>query len=340
MTAALATSDFLRAPALAAAHPAGFKEWHHFVVHGAGRRLLINFSLTNETSRDGRHRLAPRVIVISHEKRWTGAIERFDDSELDMSPVLGALTIGSNRMIIRPDGYHVVIDLPGHDISGELDFTSASQPFVVNNQPLGQGRMCWLFVPRLRADGWLRIGGHEHRVEGELAYHDHNWGRFWWGDDFGWTWGTILSQTPKNPWSMVFLRMTDRRRLRCLSQALYVWHHDEPAAIFRHAAVQTRSIGRLGRAADCTLPAPMRLLLDGEVSDVPERVEIDATRAGDTVHAEFRPQSYARLAQPSEIDLDRSTVLCETNGTARANGTIDGERIDFVGTGVFEFFYG
>ena len=116
--------------------------------------------------------------------------------------------------------------------------------------------MCWLFVPRLRADGWLRIGGQEHRLEGELAYHDHNWGRFWWGDDFGWTWGTFLSQGPEDPWSLVFLRMTDRRRLRCLSQALYVWHHDEPAAIFRHAAVQTRSHGLLGRAADCTLPPP------------------------------------------------------------------------------------
>ncbi len=340
MTAALASSDFLRAPALVTAHPAGFKEWHHFVVHGAGRRLLINFSLTNETSHTGRIRLAPRVIVISHENRWTGAIERFDDSELDMSPDLGILTIGGNRMIIRPDGYQVTIDLPGHDIEGLLTFASASRPFVVNNQPLGDGRMCWLFVPRLRADGWLRIGGHEHRVENELAYHDHNWGRFWWGDDFGWTWGTILSQTPGNPWSMVFLRMTDRRRLLCLSQALYVWHHDEPAAIFRHAALRTRSHGRLGKAADCTLPAPMRLLLDGDMSDVPELVEINAARAGDVVHAEFRPQSYARLAQPSEVSLDRSTVLCETNGTARASGSINGERVDFVGTGVFEFLYG
>src|SRR5262245_15901890 len=140
MTAALATSDFLRAPALAAAHPAGFKEWHHFVVHGAGRRILINFSLTNETSRDSRHRLAPRVIAISHEQQWTGAIERFDHSELQMSPDLGVLAIGRNRMVIRPDGYHVAIDLPGQGIRGELDFTSASRPFVVNNQPLGDGR--------------------------------------------------------------------------------------------------------------------------------------------------------------------------------------------------------
>lgn len=340
MTAVLAGSDFLRAPVLATALPEGFKEWHHFVIHGAGRRLLINFSLISEPSRTGQLRLAPRVIVINHEKRWTGTIERFDDSELDVSADLGALTIGGNRMVVQPDGYQVVLDLPGQGIQGELYFSTVSRPFAVNNQPVGEGRMCWLFVPKLRADGWLRIGGQEHRVDSELAYHDHNWGRFWWGDDFGWTWGTILPQQPDNPWSLVFLRMTDRRRLLCLSQALYLWHHDEPAAIFRHAAVQTRSHGLLGRAADCTLPAPMRLLLDVEVSDVPERVEIDATRAGDAVHTEFRSHSYARLAKPSEVCLNRSTVLCETSGIARVSGSISGERIDFAGTGVFEFLYG
>jgi hypothetical protein len=339
MTAVLAGSDFIRTPLLAAAQPEGFKEWHHFVIHGAGRRLLINFNLTSEPSRTG-HRLAPRVIVIDHDKQWTGAIERFDESELDISADLGTMTIGGNRMVVQPDGYQVVIDLPKQGIHGELQFTSVSRPFVVNNQPLGEGRMCWLFVPKLRADGWLRIGGQEHRIDSELAYHDHNWGRFWWGDDFGWTWGTMLSHTPGNPWSLVFLQMTDRRRLRCLSQALYVWHHDEPAAIFRHAALRTRHHGLLGRVADCTLPAPMRLLLDGEVSDVPQRVEIDATRAGDSVYAEFRPHSYARLAQPSELSLDRSTVLCETSGTAKVSGSINGEDFCFAGTGVFEFLHG
>jgi len=155
-------------------------------------------------------------------------------------------------MTVRPDGYRVVIDLPGHDIRGELDLTAMSRPFAVNNQPVGDGRVSWLFVPRLRADGWLRIGGQEIRFEGNVAYHDHNWGRFRWGGDFGWTWGAILPSGPDDPWSLVFQQMTDRRRLRCLYQALWVWRHDEPAAIFPPAAVQTRSHGLLGRAADCT----------------------------------------------------------------------------------------
>lgn len=337
MTAVLSSSDFLRAPVLAAARPRGYKEWHHFVVHGRSQRILVNFSINNHGDE---MRLAPRVIVISHGDRWTGTVERFPETDLDIAADLGGLTIRGNGMTIRPDGYRVVLDLPEQGVRGELDFVSTSKPFVVNNQPVGDGRMSWLFVPRLRAYGWLRIDGREHRFENELAYHDHNWGRFWWGDDFGWTWGTILPHREDDPWSMVFLQMTDRARHRFTSQALYVWHRDEPAAIFRHAAVSTRSIGTLAREADCTLPAPMRLLLDGDVPGVPERVHVSAARAGDAVDAQFRSRSYARLAQPSELRLDGSTVLCETSGDVRVAGSVGGERIEFTGAGVFEFLHG
>jgi len=340
MSTMLARSDFLRTPVLATARPAGFKEWHHFVIHGQGVRVLINFSLNNEVFGADEVRLAPRVIVIAHDESWTGAIERFDEDAVSTSADLGELSIGSNRMAVVADGYQISIELPDKNIRGELHLAPTSSPFAVRNEPAGDGRISWLFVPRLRAHGWLQIGGQDHRFDNDLAYHDHNWGRFLWGDDFGWTWGTILPTGPADPWSMVFVEITDRNWLRSVSRSLYVWHHDEPAAIFRHAAVQTSSAGRLGRAADCTLPPPMRLLLDGEVPGVPERVEVTATRAGDSVHVEFHSRSYARLAQPSEVRLDRSTVLCETDGSVRARGTIRGEDVNFVGTGVFEFLYG
>lgn len=340
MSAVLAGSDFLRAPVLATTQPAGFKEWHHFVIHGPGRRILINFSLTDETTTTGRHHLVPRVIVIAHDDQWIGAVERFDVSALEVSADLGELTIRGNRMTLGPNGYRVLIDLPEHDISGNLTFTPISRPFVVNNQPVGEGRMNWLFVPRLRANGSLHLDGREHHIADELAYHDHNWGRFRWGDDFGWVWGTILPRDSSDPWSMVFLQMTDRRRLNYLSQALYVWHHDEPAAIFRHAALTTECVGTLAHGPDCTLPPPMRLVLDGAAPGVPDRFRIAAARVDDEVHAEFRTTSYARLAQPSEVSLTRSTVLCETNGNVTVAGRIGGRQIDFAGAGVFEFLYG
>lgn len=330
MTAVLAQSDFVRAPLLAGA--GDFKEWHHFVVHGPGTHVLINFSLTGDQ--------AGRVIVIVHDTRWTGAVERFDPGQSAVSADLGELSIGTSSMRITPDGYRVRLHLPRRGIHGEVDFTSVSRPFVVNNQPVGEGRMSWLFVPRLRATGWLRIHDRDMGFDDDLAYHDHNWGRFRWGGDFGWTWGTIVPRERDNPWSMVFLQMTDRRRLRFTSQAVYLWHRDEPAAMLLRSAVRTSVHGTLLRAADCTLPAPMGLIVDGAAPGVPERLEISAQRLGDTVHAEFRPTSYARLVLPSEIHLDRCTVLCEAGGSARVTGTVAGARIDFDGAAVFEFLHG
>ncbi len=330
MTALLARSDFVRAPLLAGTDEGDFKEWHHFVVHGPDTHVLINFSLTGDQ--------AARIIVVVYDRRWTGVVERFAPGLAAVSADLGELSLGASSMRLTPDGYRVRLDLPG--VHGEVAFTSMSRPFVVNNQPVGEGRMSWLFVPRLRAAGWLRINDREMVFDDDPAYHDHNWGRFRWGGDFGWTWGTIVPKERDNPWSMVFLQMTDRRRLRFTSQAVYVWHRDEPAAMLLRSAVRTSVHGTLPRPADCTLPAPMALIVYGAVPGVPERLEISAQRLGDTVHAEFRPSSYARLAHPSEVHLDRCTVLCEAGGSARVTGTVAGERIAFDGAAVFEFLHG
>lgn len=339
--AALVRSDFLRAPVLWTARPDGYKEWHHFVVHRAGLRLLVNFSLICETLPGRPPLLVPRVIVIAHEERWTGAVARFTEAP-EVSADLATLTVGPNRMSLRPDGYRLVVELADRGISGELHLQPSGRPAVVlvNNQPLGAGRLNWLVVPRLRADGWFRVGGRQHRLDGDVAYHDHNWGRFRWGDDFGWTWASVLPDAPDDPWSFVFMQMTDRRRLRTLAQALYVWRHGEPAAMFRDGAVRIRSAGRLGRAADCTLPPPMRLLLGGDAADVPERVTVTAERAGDTVHAEFEVESYARVAQPSEVRPDGAVVLVESSARVRVDGRVGGDPVAFRGSGVLEVLRG
>jgi hypothetical protein len=339
--AALVRSDFLRAPVLWTARPEGYKEWHHFVVHRPGLRLLVNFSLTAETPVGGPPRLTPRVIVIAHEERWTGTVTRFAEAP-EVSPDLSTLVVGPNRMSVRPDGYRVTIDLPERDTAGELHLRPGDHPPVVlvNNQPLSPGRLNWLFVPRLRADGWFRTDGREHRFAGDVAYHDHNWGRFRWGDDFGWSWASVLPADPGNPWSFVLTQMTDLRRLRTLAQALYVWRHDEPAALFRDAAVRMRSTGRLARAADCTLPPVMGLVLGGDAADVPRRVTVTARQGGDRVHAEFDVESYARVVHPNEVSLDRAVVLVESGASVRAEGRVGEDHVDFRGSGVLEVLHG
>ena len=278
MTAVLPRSDFLRAPLLATADPTGSRSGTtSSSQHGLS---LINFSLADEAL-PGRHILVPRVIVIAHDHRWRGALERFDPAALDVSADLGALTVGANRLVVLPDGYRVEIDLPDRGIRGEFVLTHrVRRPFVVNNQPVGEGRMNWLFVPRLRADGWLRIGG---RAATGLI---RNWpittttGATSGGATTSDGRGAPSCPGTRDPWSMVFLQMTDRRRLRTFrTSPLRVAPRRAGRGVPGRGRAYHDSPGLLGRPAELTLPPPMRLLL-GEASDVPASLTVTGDRPG------------------------------------------------------------
>ena len=336
----VARADFVRLPLQGEANPAGYKEWHHFVVQRGPLRVLLNLSLMNEPDRPHGSRVVPRVVAIVHDDAWIGTVERYPSDAARIGPDLCSLAIGDTQLTIGADRYDLSVDVPSRGIAGRIELVVASRPFAVHNQPLGAGRLSWLFVPRLLATGWLSIGGRTYEFVDDAAYHDHNWGRFLWGDDFGWQWGSVLPAADGDPWSFVFMRMTDGKGHRALSQALYVWHGDEPAAMFRDTDLQVRTSGLLGRPPDCTLPAPMGIVLGGSLSDIPRRVDIEAGNGNGRVEMSFEPHAYARVARPSETDIDRSVVLDETSGAAWATGSLRGRRIEFDGPGVFEFLHG
>lgn len=327
--------DFLRAPIAATARPAGFIEWHHFLVHAPGLRLLVNLSLTAEPLGDV-VRLVPRVIVlVAGTGSWSGTVDRFTPADLDVGADLCTLAVAGNRVRVDREGYRVLVDLPDRGLAGELWLSAppAAQPVVVTNRPLGTGRLNWLFVPLLYADGWF--GG--HRLRRAPAYHDHNWGRFRWGEDFGWTWGTVLPTDPDDPWSLVFMRMTDRHGLRSRSAAAYLCRDGAPVSVQRDARVRIRAEGLLGRPPDCTLPPPMAMVLGGTATDVPRTLGLEAGE--DELRVVVSPQSHARLALPSSVHPDRSVVLTEIAGPARLRWTPpEGPRepVELVGTATVE----
>lgn len=313
---------------------AATKEWHHFVVHGRDARLIVNFSISlGEGPSD---RQLGRLIVLAHHHDWEGWIEEVSVTDIDVvnNGVYGRF--GESVIRFVDGGYLVELNIPQRGITGRIRFTPASKPFLKNNQPLGEGRMSWLFVPRLGADGWLQTASARLSMRGAVAYHDHNWGSFRWGDDFGWEWGSSLPTQPAEPWSLVFMRMTDRAHSIARSQCLYVWRNGEPVAMFRDSSVKVETDGFLRRPAKLTLPGVMGLLLQGTASDVPRRLELKAHRAGDHVTVVVEPDEYARVAIPAEIGPRDTVILHEISGEVRAWGMIGNHAIDMEGSGVFE----
>ena len=62
--------------------------------------------------------------------------------------------------------------------------------------PFGPGWVSWYVVPRLTVSGEADRRLAADRPRGASAYHDHNWGRWYWGDDVGWEWAAFLTPAP------------------------------------------------------------------------------------------------------------------------------------------------
>jgi len=330
-------TDFLRGSRRSLGETGPYKEWHHFVVHNQGFRLIVNFSLTDRTSPQGT-RTVPRVIVLVRHGDYSGTVENFDPKDCEVRTGRVAARLGPCSLELVDGAYELVVEVPAIRLRARLRLVPASTPFVVNNQPLARGsRLSWLFVPRLEAHGHVWVGDTRVSLRAAPAYHDHNWGRFRWGDDFGWVWGSVLPECSSDPWTIVFMCMTDRFRRRATRQGLYVWHERDPAAMWRDAAVTVAHDGLLRRPPALTLPTVMRVLRPGLASDLPAAVRIRGHQDGDQVQLRFEPDHYVRIVVPDEHDDLGVVVLNEVSGAVRAAGEIGGRALDLEGSGVFEF---
>ena len=330
-------TDFLRGSRHSLGERGPYKEWHHFVVHNQGFRLIVNFSLTDRTGPDDT-RTVPRVIALVRRGDYSGTIETFDPQDCELRTGRVAARFGPCALTLVDGAYELTVVLPTIGLRAHLRLVPCSTPFVVNNQPLVPGsRLSWLFVPRLEAHGHVWVGDTRVSLRGAPAYHDHNWGRFRWGDDFGWVWGSVLPERSTDPWTIVFMCMTDRFRRGATRQGLYVRHGREPVAMWRDSAVTVEQDGLLRRPPALTLPPVMSVLRPGSASDLPAALTIRGHQDGDVVQLRFEPEDYVRIVVPNEHDDAGLVVLNEVSARVGASGEIGGRALELEGSGVFEF---
>lgn len=334
IAAALRRLDWFRRSPARFGGPGGHKEWQHFLVHAPDFHLLVNFDLIDE----GPDEVARLIVLVRAGERSRGEVVRFPAAEVEV-PVGGlAARLGRNAMRFVDDAYELELDLPSLGLRARLRLTATCMPAIANNQPLAPGRtLSWLFVPRLRASGELELDGRRIALHDALAYHDHNWGHFAWGDDFAWEWGSLLPWAPANPWSVVYMRMADRARARASCQGLYLWRGAAPGRIFRDHELEVGLHGRFVAPDFVQVPPVMALLCPRASADLPARIEVRARSGDDVVELAFELEQLAQILMPHEHDLAGVTALNEVAGSVRMQGRVGGEAIELVGPGMFEF---
>ncbi len=320
----------------------GYKEWHHFIVYAPGLRLLVNFNLAEARRAPakamGPSELAARLIVIADTGDWQGDIEDYSQHEVAVVPGALSARFGDNAMWFDQGVYHVQVRLRNGAIAAQLRLTPLTQPLLSNHIQLAPGgELSWLILPRLEVNGSVSVNGRRVELNRALGYHDHNWGRFDWGSDFAWEWGSIIPNRPDNPWTAVYVRMSNRRRSSVATQGLFIWHGERFYRAFQDDDLHVSLEGSKLMPAVPKLPRLMGLLAPGTCTGVPKRVVAFAKKGSDEVLMTFTTRSVSQVVIPDETSTSSTTSLNEAIGFVDLSGTMGGRPIEMEGSGVFEF---
>ena len=179
--------DFLRPPPPFDPSAPAYKDWLHLNIidHTSRSVALVNVSL-HGAPLDARSRAVGTALVHMAGIGWLGNLEVIGLLEA----ALGVSSIGLRNVGLSVDPLTARVAASVRDGQGAFDLradaTPACRPILVEQHlPLGGGWISWYAVPRLNVSGTWTAGGMTRTFNGASAYHDHNWGRWHWGDDFG-----------------------------------------------------------------------------------------------------------------------------------------------------------
>jgi hypothetical protein len=338
----LEKSDYWRRSAATTGGPAAHREWNYFCVFADEGTLIVNLSLMDRislpmNSLDKREQARVAVLVRNSAGRWLGAVDQYAPDTVSIRAGRIDSWFGPNSLELIDGSYRLRICMTEAGVEADLVLKPVAQPALTRSVPLGKTEpMRWLVVPRLQATGKVRFGEQLHYIRHSPAYHDHNWGRFSWGGDFGWEWGISLNAGGKVDWSVIYYRITDRGRHHVLSQGLLLWRNHAHSRTFQDSELDVRSFGLLRSKRLLHLPGITALAIPGTAADIPRRIEIRARSGGDTLEVALDLNDRAQIGVPNDHDSG-FTCISETHGRSRIQGMIRGETIAFESLAVVEF---
>jgi len=317
----------------------GYREWLHFCLTSGDIDVLVNFSLSDDTRPAALPdaELARVICMVRSAHESDGDVDDFEPHEVHVASGGLDLRFGRDALRFHRGQLHIVVRAKRRPVFIDLVFRPVTVPSVVNDMVLSDDQQShWFLVPCLLATGTVRVNGREWRLANALAYHDHNWGYFRWGRDFGWLWGYGHAIGADDTWSVTFGRQTDRAGAVDYVRGLALWRGPRQWRLFDTRDVTITEHGLLRDESSFTLPRAAAMLLPAKSAGVPARLHCRAASRGDVLDLEFLSDRVSRLLVPNDDDLG-FTVISEVTGHLRLKGFVHGEPIEAVGRGVCEF---
>ncbi len=330
----MTASDALRPSSDGDLSAALAKDWQHLNVfdHATGVTGIVNASLHGRPG-DLRAFAAGAALFHSPELGWMG--------DARVTPMEDAVT-GVHSIAFDWLGFAVSpgtgavaasVRLPGA-IMLNLEANSVSKPVEVDVQvPFGSGWISWYIIPRLTVKGSLRLGSTsgERNLDTASAYHDHNWGRWAWGEDIGWEWAVCVAGDDGSVFELS--RATNRSHRSGVTSLIVLL--DGRRRIYRGAALTVTRTGRLGPPERRVPGALAALHADRRTPVLPRHIRITLDDGLDHAVIDISATTAAQLiiAEPTRPG---ASFIHELAGTFRCSGQFGRRRVETSGLAMFE----
>jgi hypothetical protein len=328
------TFDHLRPPSPGDPSAPAYKEWLHVNVfhHDSGAVGLVNVSLHGQPG-DRAARAVGTALIELPGIGWAGNLDvrALDDARISTE------AISLDRVAVGIDSRSALVtasaQLPDHGLRVTLTAAASGPALIVDSPiPVGQSWIGWTAWPRLTMGGEFRVGEMVLPLENGSGYADHTWGRWHWGHDMGWEWGSFLS--PGGELAVVMSLVTDRAH-RWAGEPLLELRTAGTRRRFTGRAVSIEWAGMLDTLPRRLPGALAALHADRAAPRLPALLNARADDGIDMIEITFRARAAAQLILADPVHHGYS-FLHELVGTFSCRGRLQGREVEGEGLAVVE----
>lgn len=338
-----------------------YNEWHYFNLIDEKQNLsaICSFKLDGSLN-------ASQILLVYNIDNSSGIIfSNYPMKIANYSSQTPNITIANSTVRLTPEGYSVHIESDNGSTNFNALFKPEVEPSPLLNttgfSPLSGEFINWIVASsKMSVSGNLSANGKTYSLENSRGYHDHNWGYWYWGDNFGWDWGQVtqtndcLNGSSIGKYTLNFWNVTDADHNTSLNSGLNVWKDKKRIVTFKDIKIehsnfayvnQSIPISYIGNSMPAgSFPLPLNTKINASLD------------AGNYLNIEFvtQPQYSDPLMVPvpmidaygnSTKDEDGNIafqyrMIWEMIGTYRVNGKIDGENISYTSNGFMEYVSG
>ena len=277
-----------------------YKEWQHFNVfdNKTGLFALINYVVSGNIYNINKGIVAKVALIRDPKGLIYSAIEPHNTKELNISYLGPNIQFNGASITYNNYSYRVSLIMDTIPIKADLDFKIASQPLTSMTKPFGSGFLGWTAFCKMKVNGSITIADTIYTIKNSYGYHDHDWGRYSWGEKVGWEWGIFGDDDPSGI-TILFDRRTDGIRGNIRDKVLLVYKGSYLKVNIQDNNLNVNLQGRF-EGKKIVVPGLMGILHPEKGSSLPKKIIIKGfTSTKEMIRIEYTPEVIIQFILPN-----------------------------------------